>query len=87
MSDVDPMPALRKFIEGHLLHGRVHDPIEGDTPLVSSGLLDSLATIELLAFLEERLGVRLEVHEVDWSTMDTLDALVRVVAGRREPQE
>ena len=34
------------------------------TPLITGGVLDSIATLKLVLFIEERFGITLEAHEV-----------------------
>jgi len=46
---------------------------------MTSGILDSLATLELVSFLEERFGIELEAHETDASRLGTLDAIGNLV--------
>jgi acyl carrier protein len=74
---------LRQFILAHLIRERMDLNLDADTPLVSSGLLDSLAVVEIVMFLEDRLGVRLEAPDVDLSQLDTLDAIARAALNRR----
>jgi acyl carrier protein len=47
------------------------DELEADTPLLSSGLVDSFAVIGLLGDLESHYGVIIEPEEVDAETFDT----------------
>lgn len=82
MNDDAALRTLRAFVEEDLLRGR-DMRLADDTPLVTSGLLDSLSTLELLAFLEKRFGLHLEAHEIDWARMDTLAELVQLVMDRR----
>jgi acyl carrier protein len=57
--------------------------ITGDTALISSGLLDSLALFNLVVWVEERLGVPLDPSAVDLTTeWATVDALARFVEAR-----
>jgi acyl carrier protein len=46
--------------------------IEEDTPLVSSGLLDSLALVDILLKLEKVTGRRIPAGKVQAKDMDTL---------------
>ncbi len=51
--------------------GRPKPPIRSETDLLDSGLLDSLALIELLEGIEDRFGVVLEPTRIPrerWST-------------------
>lgn len=57
--------------------------ITGDTSLISSGLLDSLALFDLVVWVEERIGVPLDPTTVDLATeWVTVDALARFVEAR-----
>jgi len=56
--------------------------IDDTTLLFSSGLLDSFSVAELLMFIEEQGGFRVEPTEV---TLDNLDSIERILAftGRK----
>lgn len=50
------------------------------TPLLSSGLLDSLSVEQLLLFLEDELGVQFDEDDYateNFETVDAIDALLR----------
>ena len=53
------------------------------TELLSSGILDSLATLELVSFLEQQYSIQLEAHEVDAATLGTLNQVADLVIGKR----
>jgi acyl carrier protein len=57
--------------------------------LVSSAVLDSLATLRLVSFLEERFQIEMQPHEVDAEHLDTLSAMATLVrrkkGGERAP--
>ena len=46
-------------------------PIDADTALISSGLVDSLAVVGLLVELETEYGVAIDPEEVDAVGFDT----------------
>ena len=56
--------------------------IDDTTLLFSSGLLDSFSVAELLMFIEEQGGFRVEPTEI---TLDNLDSIERILAftGRK----
>jgi acyl carrier protein len=73
--------AVKEFILLEFLPGEDPDELKDDTPLITGGILDSIATMKLVLFLEERYGVTLEAHEVDpehLNTVATITGLVRV---------
>jgi acyl carrier protein len=80
------MESIRAEVKAFLMHEFLpgEDPGElGDTtPLITGGLLDSIATLKLVSFLEERFAIQLQAHEVDADHLDTLDAIERLVAAK-----
>jgi acyl carrier protein len=52
-------------------------------PLFSSGLLDSLDVLELIAFLESSCGIRVSPFDVSIERFDTIGAIVALVTERR----
>lgn len=70
---------LRPFLAGksEILAGSEISP---DTKLFSSGLLDSLAFIELVTFLESEFKVRLsDAGEVNLDSLDSIELITRKV--------
>jgi acyl carrier protein len=55
----------------------VTDPLDADTELFSSGLLDSVAMMSVIAFVEERTGADVRPADV---TLDNFDTVSRIVA-------
>ena len=47
-----------------------------DTRLFSNGFLDSIAVLDVAAFIEQRSGVRFEVTEI---SLDNLDSVGRIM--------
>jgi acyl carrier protein len=73
---------VKEFIMSNFLAGEDPEELATTTPLVTSGLLDSLQRLDLVYFLEERYGITLEAHEVDPSRMDTLEQITRLVEAK-----
>jgi len=55
-------------------------PVEADTPLLSSGLLDSLALFNLTLWIEEEIGRMLDIFNLDikeqWETPAQIAAYI-----------
>ena len=73
---------LRDFIEESFLGMRPGVVIEGQTPLLEGGIIDSMGVLELLSFIEGTFGVTVQDDEVVDANLGTLDALTRLVAGK-----
>ena len=73
---------LRDFIGESFLGMRPDVVLEGHTPLLEGGIIDSMGVLELLSFIEGTFGVTVQDDEVVDANLGTLDALTRLVAGK-----
>lgn len=69
------------------LHTEILDPgqasgLADDASLIASGLMNSLSTLKLVAFLEEAFGVELAAHEISVDCLDSVDAIAALVAEK-----
>lgn len=53
--------------------------LAGDEPLLESGILDSLAILKLLAFIEESFGVTVPDEDFDPANFETLEAIEALI--------
>jgi acyl carrier protein len=74
-SIIDELSAL--FDEA--LHIEVPSP---DTDLIDSGLLDSLQLVQLLLQIEERMGTRIPLDEVELDDLRSVARLAGLIAQR-----
>jgi acyl carrier protein len=70
---------IKTFLLDTFLPGENPDELTDQTPLISGGILDSIATLKLVMFLEERFGISLEAHEADREHLDTLADITALV--------
>ena len=57
-------------------------PVDGDTDLLLTGLVDSLGVVELVGWLEDRLGEEIDPVDVVLENFQSVD---RMVAFARRP--
>ena len=74
---------IRDFILTKYLPGESPANLRDDTPLRSSGVLDSLATIGLISFLEQEYQIEVEAHETDIDNFDRIDDIAAFVERKR----
>jgi acyl carrier protein len=74
---------IRQFILTRYLPGESEDNLRDDTPLRSSGILDSLATLGLISFLEQEYGIEVEAHETDVDNFDRIADIAAFVERKR----
>ena len=70
---------VKKFILDQFLPGEDPAELTDDTPLMTTGILDSLATLKLVTFLEQKFDIAVEAHEADAENLNTLDLITGLV--------
>jgi acyl carrier protein len=81
----DIMSTVKDYILTTFLPGEDPEALTATMPLRSSGILDSLATLDLVSFLEERFGIELEAHDIDPSRLETLADITKLVQSKLSP--
>jgi len=74
---------IKAFILAEFLPGEDPEALTSTTPLIITGVLDSIATIKLVAFLEETFEVSIAAHEVGVEHLNTIDAMVVLIAAKK----
>lgn len=74
---------LREFILRDYLPGESPENLRDDTPLRTSGILDSMATLALVAFVEREFGVELQAHETGIEYFDRIEDIASLVVRKR----
>ena len=75
--------AIRDFIISKYLPGESPENLPDDMPLRSSGVLDSLATLALIAFIEERYHIEVQAHETDIDNFDRIRDIVAFIERKQ----
>lgn len=75
--------ALKQFILKEFLPGEDPNELTDTTPLITGGVIDSIATLKLVLFLEERFGVTLQAHETDAEYLDTIAAITNLILSKK----
>lgn len=76
MTEDDYRTALRGFVAEEFLDEETRPDLTDTTPLIASGILDSLRIAVLLTFIRDRLGVRVPLEKIDVAHFGTIDAMV-----------
>jgi len=75
--------SVKEYILKEFLPGEDPNELTDATPLVTGGILDSLATLKLVAFLEERFGITLQPHEADVEHLNTISDITELVLSKK----
>ncbi len=68
---------LRRFITDNFLFGLETDNFSDDDSFLEKGLIDSSGILELVAFLEEKYGVKVQDHELIPENLDSISRLIQ----------
>lgn len=79
----DIKSVVKEFILREFLPGESSDELTDGTPLITGGVLDSIATLKLVLFIEERFGVTLQAHETDPEHLDTLAQIASLIRSKQ----
>ncbi len=60
----------------------IDEPIAGDTELFSTGMLDSVSMVGLIAFVEDQTGAHVQPGDVTLDNFDTIDAILDYIQHR-----
>jgi acyl carrier protein len=74
---------LKGFIEENLVRDKSSGPVGFDESLMNRGVLDSLGLMNLIAFIEEKTGVRIADDEVMLENFETINAIVSTIDRAR----
>ena len=74
---------IRQFVLSTHLIGESPDTLRDDTPLLTSGILDSLATLGLVTFIEQQFAVELDIYETSVDRFDTLNDIANTIARKQ----
>ena len=74
--------AVKSYILAEFLPGEDASELGDETPLISGKVLDSIAALKLVGFLEARFGIEVEAHEADFDNLDSIGRIARFVRSK-----
>ena len=80
------MQEVKEIIKGYILEeflpGENPAELTDKTPLITGRILDSLGTIKLVGFLEQRFHVQIQAHETMVDYLDTISDIAQLVSSK-----
>jgi acyl carrier protein len=74
---------IKEYILHEFLPGEDPNQLTETTPLITGGVLDSIATLRLVLFLEERFGIALQARDTDPEYLNTIAAVAALVESKK----
>jgi acyl carrier protein len=75
--------AIHAYILDQFLPGEDPEELTDQTPLITGGILDSIRTLKLVVFLEDRFGVTVEAHEAGVENLDSVGKIASLIAAKK----
>ena len=82
MSTQEIKQTIKEYVLKEFLPGENPAALTDTTPLITGGILDSLATIKLVVFLEEQFQIQIQAHETMVDYLDTVDQIAQLVSSK-----
>jgi acyl carrier protein len=79
----DIQKTVKEYILKEFLPGEDPEELTETTPLITGGILDSIATLKLVAFIEERYALTLAAHEADVEHLDTIADITHLILSKK----
>jgi methoxymalonate biosynthesis acyl carrier protein len=79
----DDADAVRREVTGFLARFVDDTSILQEEHLITSGLLDSLAAVELIGYLERQFGIEVMDGDLEIANFDSIAAIVAFVVSKR----
>jgi acyl carrier protein len=70
---------LRQYLLSEFLPGEKPSNLHDDTPLRTSGIVDSLGMLRMVGFLEQRFGIEIEAHEASVENFDRIEDITAFI--------
>lgn len=83
MENINIKEELRQYILSEFLAGEKPLNLQDDTPLRTSGILDSVATLRVVSLVEDRYGIEVEAHEASVENFDSIAAIAAFVESKK----
>jgi len=77
---------IRSFIQESFLFGQTDNLRDGDS-FLESGIIDSTGILQLMAFLQDTYGVRVEDEEAIPDNLDSIDRIVVYLRRKSDSAE
>jgi acyl carrier protein len=83
MNPQDITATVKTFILNEYLPGEDPSALTEDTPLMTTGILNSIEVLKVVMFLENQFGITITPRESGVENLNTLSDIVRLVMSKK----
>jgi acyl carrier protein len=84
MNEQDIKTAVKTFILNEYLPGEDPAALTDTTALMTTGILDSIAVLKVVTFLENEFAITIEPHEAVVDNLNTISDISRLVTAKKK---
>jgi acyl carrier protein len=84
MNEQDIKTAVKTFILNEYLPGEDPAALTDTTALMTTGILDSIAVLKVVTFLENEFAITIEPHEAVVDNLNTISDIARLVTAKKK---
>lgn len=74
---------VRAYVVDHFLFGQGGEKLGSEDSFLEKGLIDSTGVLEVVMFLEERFGIKVQDEELVPENLDSVGRIARFVERKR----
>jgi len=74
---------VKTFILNEYLPGEDPAALTDDTPLMTTGILNSIAVLKVVTFLENQFAITIKPHDAVVENLNTLSDIARLVVSKK----
>ena len=78
---------IRNFIVENYLFGDTSHPLEDDTSLIETDIIDSTGVLELVTYLEDTFQISIQDAEIVPANLNSITSISTFVATKAVPQK
>jgi acyl carrier protein len=75
---------LRHFILENYLFSDDQNALKDDDSFLDGGILDSMGILELIEYLDEGLGIKVEGDELVPDNLDSINSLIKYISAKAQ---
>ena len=75
---------LTQYIQSKLLSQDADVALQPDTDVLRQGIIDSLGVFQVVSFLEEKWGIRIDDAEITVDNFQSIDAMAQLASSKMQ---
>lgn len=75
--------SISEYIKEEFLNESEAAEFTDETPLVSSRIMDSISTLQLVDYIEKEFDIEFNHHEVDQDNLDTVNRIWEFIKSKK----